>query len=153
VDLASDISALVKKIEARDGSAISESFRTGLTAVLQELVDGSEDLTGALLNSADGHAWAEVLPSGFDKRRFAAMSSALLALSDTTVREARKGQTTNVILEGSEGNIYLMHAGSNMSLTVFTGVKPNLGMTLAQTRRAAERVSSLAREMAAQLAG
>ena len=52
-----------------------------------------------------------------------------------------------------EGNIYVLHAGKNLSLTVFTNIKPNLGLTLAQARRAADRIVIQAREAAERIAG
>ena len=148
-----DISSLVERISASGAGALSEEFRGHMSELLHELVDESSDIVGALVTSSDGHAWGQVLPPGFDGKRFAAMSSALMALSDTLAREAKKGPTVNVMVEGMEGNIYVLHAGKNLSLTVFTNIKPNLGLTLAQARRAADRIVIQAREAAERIAG
>jgi len=122
-----------------------------LNAIVQELVEDSSDIVGALVTSVDGLPKAQRLPPGFDARRFSAMSSALLALSTTMAREAGKGETMNVLIEGREGNTYVLQAGSHLVLTVFTSVKPNLGLTLAHARRAADRVVVLARERAGEI--
>lgn len=148
-----DISSLVERISATGAAGLSEEFRTQTDELLKELVDESSDILGALVTSSDGHAWGQILPPGFDGKRFAAMSSALMALSDTLAREAKKGPTVNVMVEGMEGNIYVLHAGKNLSLTVFTNIKPNLGLTLAQARRAADRIVIQAREAAERIAG
>jgi predicted regulator of Ras-like GTPase activity (Roadblock/LC7/MglB family) len=148
-----DISSLVERIQSSGTSALSDDFRAQLNTLLTALVDESSDILGALVTSSDGHAWGQVLPAGFDGKRFAAMSSALMALSDTLAREAKKGPTVNVMVEGMEGNIYVLHAGKNLSLTVFTNIKPNLGLTLAQARRAADRIVIQAREAAERIAG
>lgn len=148
-----DISSLVERIQSSGESALNAEFRQQLNGLLQELIDESSDILGALVTSSDGHAWGQILPPGFDGKRFAAMSSALMALSDTLAREARKGPTVNVMIEGMEGNIYVLHAGKNLSLTVFTNIKPNLGLTLAQARRAVDRIVIQAREAAGRIAG
>lgn len=111
-----------------------------LLAIVQALLEDSSDIVGALITSIDGLPQAQILPPNFDARRFSAMSSALLALSTTMAREAGTGKTRNVLVEGTEGNTYVMQAGPNLVLTVFTSIRPNLGLTLAQARRAADRV-------------
>jgi hypothetical protein len=148
-----DISSLVERISSTGTTGLTEEFRAQMDALLHELVEESSDILGALVTSSDGHAWGQVLPVGFDGKRFAAMSSALMALSDTLAREAKKGPTVNVRIEGMEGNIYVLHAGKNLSLTVFTNIKPNLGLTLAQARRAVDRIVIQAREAAERIAG
>ncbi len=148
-----DISSLVERISSNGTSGLTEEFRSQMNVLLHELVEESSDIVGALVTSSDGHAWGQVLPPGFDGKRFAAMSSALMALSDTLAREAKKGPTVNVMVEGMEGNIYVLHAGKNLSLTVFTNIKPNLGLTLAQARRAVDRIVIQAREAAERIAG
>ncbi len=148
-----DISSLVERISSSGTSGLTEEFRSQMNVLLHELVEESSDIVGALVTSSDGHAWGQVLPPGFDGKRFAAMSSALMALSDTLAREAKKGPTVNVMVEGMEGNIYVLHAGKNLSLTVFTNIKPNLGLTLAQARRAVDRIVIQAREAAERIAG
>jgi len=148
-----DISSLVERISSTGTTGLTEEFRAQMDALLHELVEESSDILGALVTSSDGHAWGQVLPVGFDGKRFAAMSSALMALSDTLAREAKKGPTVNVMIEGMEGNIYVLHAGKNLSLTVFTNIKPNLGLTLAQARRAVDRIVIQAREAAERIAG
>lgn len=142
------VSELLEKMGDRQSGGVSESFHRELKALLVELVEESTDILGALITSSDGHAWAEVLPGGFDSNRFAAMSSALLALSDTLAREADKGQTQNVLIEGAQGNIYVLHAGKSMSLTVFTSANPSLGLTLAQARRTVEKIVLCAQDAA-----
>ena len=148
-----DISSLVERISSGGTKGLTEEFRSQMDVLLRELVDESSDIVGALVTSSDGHAWGQVLPVGFDGKRFAAMSSALMALSDTLAREAKKGPTVNVMVEGMEGNIYVLHAGKSLSLTVFTNIKPNLGLTLAQARRAVDRIVIQAREAAERIAG
>lgn len=115
-----------------------------LNKILDEMMEFSDDIDAAMVSSVDGIAWAERLSKGFDKHRFAAMSSALLALSDNLAREGKKGATQNVLIEGGDGKIFVMHAGDNLLMTVFTGAGSNLGMSLAHAKQAAEKISYLA---------
>lgn len=114
-----------------------------LLEILDQMMLQTEDIAAAMVSSIDGIAWAERLQSGFDQHRFAAMSSALLALSDNLCQEADSGDTQNVLIEGASGKIFIMHAGSNLVLTVFVKHGGNLGITLAYARKATKQISSL----------
>ena len=61
---------------------VSEIINKELTEILDQMMLQTEDISAAMISSIDGIAWAERLEKGFDQHRFAAMSSALLALSD-----------------------------------------------------------------------
>ncbi len=141
------VSEIINKVGSASHDEGREDRRAECMQILRELLNDSDDIMAAMITTADGHPWAEVLPHGFDAKRFAAMSSALIALSSTLAREAQKGKTMNVLIEGMEGNIYVMHAGS-MVLTIFTKIKPNLGLTLAHARRVADQIVLRARQAA-----
>lgn len=129
------VSQLINNIQSHDESgSSSDKYRDKLQEVLKEMVEMTQDMAGAMLTTRDGHAVAQVLPQGFDAKRFAAMSSALQALATTLIKEAGKGATRNVMLEGDEGNLYLLGAGT-MVMTVFTKPNPNLGLTLAMAKK------------------
>lgn len=140
------LSDVINKLS--DNSSIHES---GIAAVvnkeLNEILDAmmlqTEDISAAMVSSIDGIAWAERLEPGFDQHRFAAMSSALLALSDNLCKEGAAGDTQNVLIEGASGRIFIMHAGSNLVLTVFVKEGANLGITLAYARKATSKIASL----------
>lgn len=140
--LADIIEKISNNSSDHSGDALTLVHRE-LHKILTEMMDRSGDVDGAMVSSIDGIAWAEALREGFDKHRFAAMSSALLALSDTLVSEGRKGRTQNVLIEGENGNVFVMHAGTNLLLTVFTKGKSNLGISLAYAKQAAEAISCL----------
>jgi len=122
---------------------LSEEGRAKFFRIIHELIDNSTDIIGAMLTSGDGRPVVEILSpqAKSDAKRFAAMSSALLALSTSLAREAGSGETSNVLIEGTKGNIYVLSAGDGMVLTVFTSLKPNLGLSLAHARRAADNVT------------
>ena len=114
-----------------------------LDAILAGMLDDCEDLNGAMVSASDGRALAERLQSGLDKHRFAAMSSALLALSDNVIRETHGGTIRNVLIQSDDGNVFILHAGSGLLLTVFSRPDANLGMSLAHANRGAGEIAAL----------
>lgn len=140
----SDVISQLSKESSEHREEVSSAIKTKLNQVLGELHEGSDDITASLVSSADGIAWAAKIPPGQDEHRFSAMGSTILAVGDTFAQEASKGQTQNVLIEGADGNIYVMHAGRNLLLMIITKKGSNLGMTLAHARKAADTIANLA---------
>lgn len=136
---------IINNISSGDtnGDGVNEAMSQALALVLDEMMGKGDDINAAMICSVDGIPWATKLESGFDQNRFAAMSGALLALSDNLAREGNKGETNNVLIEGANGNILVLHAGKNLVLTVFTRGNSNLGVSLAFARQATETISVL----------
>ena len=120
--------------------AVSQSLESELT----QLIKRSDDIDGAMISSVDGMAWAHHARAHFDADRFAAMSSALIALCDSLAQESKRGEPRNVLIESQGGNILALHAGATLLLTVFTKGSAPLGIALAHARQCAERISGLA---------
>lgn len=143
MQLLSDVITQLSTQSATSTEEVSGLINRELTEILDQMMLKSEDITSAIISSLDGISWAERLEKGFDQHRFAAMSSALLALSDNLCKEGSTGETQNVLLEGSNGRIYVMHAGSNLVLTVFVRDGANLGITLAYAKQATSAIASM----------
>ena len=124
-------------------SSVSKVIHVKLARVLTDLMDACNEICGAMVSSADGMAWEQRLKADLDQHRFAAMSSALLALSDNMVKEAHQGTTKNALIESDGGNIFVMHAGGKLLLTVLSNPNSNLGMSLAHAKKAAEEIETL----------
>ena len=140
------LTEVINKISDNSSSVSSDAsdlINKELNNILDDMMLQTEDIAGSMISSIDGIAWAERLEKGFDKHRFAAMSSALLALSDNLCSEADTGDTQNVLIEGSNGKIFAMHAGSNLVLMVFVKSGANLGITFAYARQAAQNIAQL----------
>jgi len=120
-----------------------EILEQELNKILENLFASTEDISAAIISSVDGLAKAQRLEAEMDEHRFAAMSSALLALSDNLASEGKKGNTENVLIEGTNGKIFLLHAGPEHLLTVFTNNNASLGMSLAYAKQATEQISAL----------
>ena len=143
MEVVSEIIQRVSDDNVSHPANFSKVILVKLFNVLSELVIDCEDIMGAMVSSADGHAIAEKMPQDLDKHRFAAMSCALLALSDNLIKEAHQGTPRNVLIESGQGNIFVMHAGSELLLTVVTKMNSNLGMSLAHAKKVADEIESL----------
>ncbi len=122
---------------------VSQTIREKMSQVLDELISEDSGFFGATISSIDGIAWAENIAPGFDKHRFAAMSSSLLAISDELASEVERGATNNVLIEGEAGKILIMHAGPLLLLTIFTKKDLTLGMALAHAKVAAGKIEAM----------
>jgi len=122
---------------------ISQLFQDQLSSILTGLVEDCADITSAMVSSSDGMAWAQKLRDDLDPHRFAAMSSALLALADNVIRETHEGTVRDVLIQSGAGNVFIMHAGSSLLLTVFSTATNNIGMPLAHARKGAEDIVAL----------
>lgn len=140
--LVSEVIERISEESEVSGDGLSWALRENMTGVLNELM-ASGVFVGATVSSVDGIAWAEHLQPGFDKHRFAAMSSSLLAISDEMANEKRCGSTKNMVIEGEAGNIMIMHAGPMLLLTVFSKEAVTLGMVMAHAKRAAEKLAAM----------
>jgi predicted regulator of Ras-like GTPase activity (Roadblock/LC7/MglB family) len=143
MEVVSEIIQRVSEDNYSHPTNLSKVIVVKLANVLSELVSDCSDIVGAMVSSSDGHALAERIPQEMDKNRFAAMSCALLALSDNLIKEAHQGTPRNILIESGQGNIFVMHAGSDLLLTVFTKMNSNLGMSLAHAKKVADEIESL----------
>ena len=124
-------------------SQLDELLNQELGNILDSLLETTDDITAAIISSVDGLSRAQRLTADMDEHRFAAMSGALLALSDNLAKESKKGRSDNVLIEGSQGKIFILHASPSLLLTVFTRQGAALGMSLAYARQATEEISAL----------
>jgi predicted regulator of Ras-like GTPase activity (Roadblock/LC7/MglB family) len=141
--LLTDVINKISTESSNTKAEVSAIINRELTEILDQMMLKTEDVSAAVISSLDGIAWAERIDKGFDQHRFAAMSSALLALSDNLCQEASTGETQNVLIEGANGKIFVMHAGSSLVLTVFVRPGANLGITLAYARQATNAIAAL----------
>lgn len=141
MDVVSEI--IQNKQQDKSGIELTDAIRDRLNEVLLTMSRKCGDIAGCMLCSVDGLAWAEQLQPELDQNRFAAMSSALLALSDNLGREASNGTIRKVLIEAEAGSVFVMHAGHRLVLTVFTRAGANLGLPLAHANRAIEDIGSI----------
>jgi len=148
MQIISDVIEQISHNQHADATQVDQLLNQELSNILDALLEDCEDIKAAIISSVDGLSRAQRLATDMDEHRFAAMSSALLALSDNLAQEGQKGQSENVLIEGSQGKIFLLHASPTLLLTVFTRRGANLGMSLAFARQATEEIGALVEAIA-----
>ena len=111
-----------------------------LVAALDELMDEDTDIQAAALVSLDGFTMASALPAEMQSDRVGAMSAAILALGERAAAELGRGQLSQVFIEGEDGYVFLVAAGSWAVLTAIADPSAKLGLVIYDMKKAAERV-------------
>jgi len=114
-----------------------------LDDLLKKLLGAIPEVKSAAIVSAEGLPIASALPQGVDETRIAAMTAALLSLSERAIIEMGKGDFDQLYIKGSEGYLLVMQAGPNAVLTVSTTKDVRLGLILLDCRRTCEKISQL----------
>ena len=109
--------------------------------VLRELNSKSSEMEASAVISRDGLSVASVLGDGVDPDRLGAMCAALLGLADTTAKELKRGELKQVLLDGREGVLLLVHIGTTHVLALAAKPGINLGMVLLEAKKTAQRLA------------
>ncbi len=114
-----------------------------LDDILKRLLGAIPEVKSAAIVSAEGLPIASALPQGIDETRIAAMTAALLSLSERAIIEMAKGDFDQLYIKGSNGYLLVMQAGPNAVLTVSTTKEVRLGLILLDCRRTCEKIAQL----------
>lgn len=114
-----------------------------LAAVLDTLIQGDPDVQAAALVSLDGFTMASALPPGMQSDRVGAMSAAILGLGERAAAELGRGHLSQVFIEGEDGYVLLVAAGSRAVLTVMASAQAKLGLVLYDMKTAAAQVAEI----------
>ena len=114
-----------------------------LDDILKRLLGAIPEVKSAAIVSAEGLPIASALPQGIDETRIAAMTAALLSLSERAIIEMAKGDFDQLYIKGSNGYLLVMQAGINAVLTVSTTKEVRLGLILLDCRRTCEKIAQL----------
>lgn len=118
-----------------------EEVRTSaLRSVLRELNATSADIEASACISSDGFTLAAVLGESVDPDRFGAMCASLLALAQRAAQEVQRGNLKLVLVEGEQGVMLLVQAGSNNILAVAAKPSKNLGMIFMDAKKYAKKL-------------
>jgi predicted regulator of Ras-like GTPase activity (Roadblock/LC7/MglB family) len=113
-----------------------------LAQAIDDFLAVSPEVEAAAIVSGDGLPMASALPQNVEEDRLAAMSAALLILGERAARGLGKGELGQVLVEGSNGYVVLMSAGSHAVLVAVTSTDAKAGLLLFEMRRFAARVAS-----------
>ena len=114
-----------------------------LAAALDDFLATSPEVEAAAVVSADGLPMASALPPHVQEDRLAAMSAALLTLGERAAENLGKGELAQVFVEGANGHVILMSAGSNAVLVAVTAREAKAGLILFEMRRSSDRVRAV----------
>ena len=87
---------------------------------LDKLLRAVPEVTSALIVSAEGRPIAYALPQDTDETKMAAMTSALLSLSERAIIEMGKGDFDQLYIKGSKGFLLVMQSGPDAIMAVST---------------------------------
>lgn len=116
--------------------------------LLESVMKKTPSMTGALMASVDGHAFASAFQGGDNAAapRIAAMCSSLLALSDSFSNETLKGNTRFNTVTTNRGSIVTTHIPSQDGkyvLSVWADDSDTFAMTLRTTLDTAKKLADL----------
>ena len=111
--------------------------------LLKTLSSTTPDVEGAAVVDNDGLMIASALKADAEDDRVAAMSAALLGMSERIVRELGRGQFSLVMLRGSEGYTVLTRCGTDAVLMVLATDTAKLGLIFLDVSRAAKEIGRL----------
>ena len=110
---------------------------------LRRLQAAQPDIEAAAVVSLDGSIIASNLPDEAEEDRVAAMSAALLSLSERISAELGRGMLEQVFVRGQQGDILLMAVGQDAVLTAMTSKGATLGSIIYYMKRTTQHLSNL----------
>jgi predicted regulator of Ras-like GTPase activity (Roadblock/LC7/MglB family) len=111
--------------------------------VLKSLGDGTPGVEASAIVSVQGLPIVSAMPKGVDDSIIAAMSAAILGVSERAVSELARGRLQQILIQGDEGYVILKRAGEDALLAVMTKSDSNLGMIFIIMKGIAQKISLL----------
>ncbi len=138
-----DLNGLDKQYEKKEKTEMAAKRSEALAETLSEMLASSTDIEGAVVVSSDGLVIGSQLPKGLDESRMGASAAALFGLSKRTTPELGRGNFTQNLIQGKEGNIIIVSIGENAVFIGLTSTDVNLGMVFLEAREAAEKIANV----------
>lgn len=110
---------------------------------LENLVNGTPDITGCALVSDDGLIIGSVLKAETDEESVGGMASVLLSLGSRVGMELGLGDLEQVLIRGEKANALMAGAGDGALLLVLMAHKAKLGLVFLDVRRTASELATI----------
>jgi len=110
----------IRKLLGYKNKNFTRNNASNIPNLLKKLLAAIPEVKAAAIISAEGHLIAATLPQGVDETRIAAMTAALLSLSERVIIEMKKGDFDHLYIKGSNGYLLVMQAGPNAVLLAST---------------------------------
>ncbi|MHA2279214.1 MAG: roadblock/LC7 domain-containing protein [Candidatus Kariarchaeaceae archaeon] len=117
-----------------------------LQLVLEKFVSKLPAIDFASVVSLEGlpiSSWPPSLPGDLDDVRIAAMTAAILSLGERAVMETGKGEMTRILVEGKDGYMISVQAGTKAVLTASASSSVKLGLIFLDMKQAAQKVGEI----------
>jgi len=125
--------------------ALSEAGRKLCAEALDALIARCDGVSAAMLAFRDGRPYVERVRTRADHGKFAAMSSSLVALGQSVLRELDAGTLDHVLVEGTDGKFVVSSipgSGGLLIIAVLARRDARLGLVLGHAKSCALAVSS-----------
>lgn len=123
----------------------NEKNRLACKTALDNLMTRCDDVSAAMLALRDGRPYAENIRGKAEPGKLAAMSSSIVALGQTVLRELGSGSLNHVLVEGTDGKLVVASipgSGGLLIISVLAKRDARLGLVLGHTKMCALEVSS-----------
>jgi predicted regulator of Ras-like GTPase activity (Roadblock/LC7/MglB family) len=114
-----------------------------ITRVIRNLTSTTPDVSGAAVIDNDGLLIASALAQEVDEDSVAAMSAALLGLSERIATELERGNMEMTTIKGSDGMTIVSRCGPEAVMCVLADPRAKLGLIYLDSARAAKEISRL----------
>jgi len=129
--------ATKKKLNVKE---ISEQIEKSVRPILKRLNASSAEIEASSVMTRDGLSVASVMEEKVDPDRLGAMCASMLSLADKTAKELDRGNLKQLLIDGTEGYLLLVHVGSSAVLAVVARPNVNLGKVLLDTKKTAKQI-------------
>ncbi len=115
-----------------------------IAETLDDLLSSSTDIEGGAVVGIDGLVLSANVPlKGIDEALVGAAAAAIFGLSRRSANQLKRGEFSQALIQGSEGNIIVTAIDPR---TVFAGITPadvNLGMAFHEARQVAQQLAEI----------
>lgn len=125
--------------------ALTEASRAACASALDALLERCEGISAAMLAFRDGRPYVDRVRDQPARGKFAAMSSSLVALGQTVLREVQGGTLDHVLVEGTDGKFVVSSipgSGGLLVIAVLAQRDARLGLVLGHTKSCVLAVSA-----------
>jgi uncharacterized protein len=125
--------------------ALGVPDRARCSNALDSLFARCDGIDAALLALRDGRPFADKFRNTVDAGRLAAMTSSLVALGHSVLKELKAGTLHHVLIEGSAGQLVISAVpgtGGLLLLAVLASTSVRLGLVLGQSKICCQEVAA-----------
>lgn len=115
-----------------------------LADALAELLQESSDIDGAAIVGVDGLVYSANVPQrALDENMVGASSAAVLGLSKRSIKQLKRGNFKQTLIQGDDGNIIVASLNEETLFVGLTSGNVNLGMAFAEVRTMTNKLSEI----------